>query len=161
MKQFMTDDGPVDVATVDGYNFGDRLLEGVMFHFRINVDKIVCIGVDPSSKKYFEDLNQQKWLDAAHAYAQDNDIFGVPGERKDAWVVEVSEEGRLICDRCRGDFTDDETGFYADYGCCIDCTDSGYLADFRGDTLKDFCKHIIEQNTPWKEKAEELLEKLK
>lgn len=64
----------VDTAYIDGYHFGDRLLEGVMFRVTVK-DGDLSVEVIEQCKKYFSRLNQEMWLGAALAYAKDNDIF--------------------------------------------------------------------------------------
>lgn len=59
----------IDKAFVDGYNFGDRLLEGVIFQISLTEDKndiIVKCGDD--YLQYFESLNTKKWLKEAKKY---------------------------------------------------------------------------------------------
>lgn len=65
----------VDHAYFDGYNFGDTLLEGVMFEAKIVADGTMEVSITPDSKNYFEDLNTKLWLKAAQDYAEENDIF--------------------------------------------------------------------------------------
>jgi len=70
-------------AQVDGYSFGDRLLEGVMFDITIESDGSLSAKVDKSAESYFEDLNKEKWLKEAIKYAERNDCFG----EEDEWVL--------------------------------------------------------------------------
>ena len=60
--RFMSDAGPVDEVKINGYHFGDRLLEDVYFRVKVVNDKITVTGVDPDSADYFAKLNQKKWL---------------------------------------------------------------------------------------------------
>ena len=64
-------------AKIDGYNFGDRLLEGVMFVVSIKNGEL-SVKVDKDAEEYFSGLNQKKWLEAAKDYALENDIFEGP-----------------------------------------------------------------------------------
>ncbi len=76
LPQFMTEDGkPVTDIKVDGYGFGDRLLEGVYFTGQWNdkAKRYKVIGVVDSSKDYFDGLNKKKWLKAAEDYMNDTD----------------------------------------------------------------------------------------
>lgn len=52
---------PEKVFLIDGYNIGDRLLEGVMFEINFN-EKDIIINVEKESKNYFSNLNEKKWL---------------------------------------------------------------------------------------------------
>ncbi len=64
-----------DTAHVDGYSFGDTLLEGVLFIISWASDKPKALGVTESCKKYFSGLAQKKWLKACEEYCADNDVF--------------------------------------------------------------------------------------
>lgn len=70
-------------AQVDGYSFGDRLLEGVMFDITIESDGSLSAKVEKNAESYFEDLNKDKWLKEAIKYAERNDCFG----EDDEWVL--------------------------------------------------------------------------
>ena len=50
--QFMTEEGPIKTICFDGYQFGDRLLEGVYFLATIENNDIV-ITVRPDCASYF------------------------------------------------------------------------------------------------------------
>jgi len=69
--------GDVDAVIVDGYGFGDRLLEGVMFKVFYRDGKLTA-EVMPDSANYFNDLNTKKWLAACVQYVQDmeDDVEG-------------------------------------------------------------------------------------
>ena len=62
-------------AQVDGYDFGDRLLEGIMFNITIESDGSLTAEVEKSAEGYFEDLNKEKWLKEALRDAESTDIF--------------------------------------------------------------------------------------
>lgn len=58
----------------DGYDFGDRTLEGVPFKAILNdtQDKVVKVELyKDSNKAYFETLNQKMWLKKAKLCAED------------------------------------------------------------------------------------------
>ena len=65
--------GEVDSYLIDGYSFGDKLLEGVMFEVTIKNGKPI-VEVTPESKPYFEQLNQAIWLKKAVKFAERADI---------------------------------------------------------------------------------------
>lgn len=69
------DQTTTQVAYLDGYQFGDRLLEGVIFKCEILKDQRLKISVTPKCQAYFKKLNQDTWLRTALAYAVRNDIF--------------------------------------------------------------------------------------
>lgn len=58
------------IFVIDGYDFGDRLLEGVLFEVEFKDNKVVSVKVEEDSKDYFDDLNKTKWLKEAKKYAQ-------------------------------------------------------------------------------------------
>lgn len=66
-------------AKVDGYHFGDRLMEGVYFVITINDDGTLSATVDPRHAGYFEQFNAELWYNKAIDHALGNDIF-VPAE---------------------------------------------------------------------------------
>lgn len=73
---FLDDDGKeYSVAYFDGYSFGDRLLEGVIFKAELLPDGFLEVSTAPKSVSYMEDLNEKKWIEAALKYAIQNDIF--------------------------------------------------------------------------------------
>lgn len=62
--------GEVKQCIFDGYCFGDRLLEGVMFIGFISGE----VRVSEESEVYFQQLNQQMWLEQAKEYLSRLDI---------------------------------------------------------------------------------------
>ena len=75
-KGFEKEDGSlVNEAWLNGYQFGDRLLEGVMFQVCINEYGRMSVSVGKSYAEYFSNFNEKKWLNEALKYAQENDIF--------------------------------------------------------------------------------------
>ena len=63
----------IKIATINGYHFGDRLLDGVRFECVVKDEKIVVIGVVSSAEKYFKQLNTKLWMKIAQSYV-DNSI---------------------------------------------------------------------------------------
>ena len=63
-----------EMALLDGYDFGDTLLEGVMFEVRVNDGKM-SIGVSDDDADYLSDLNTRKWLKEAALNAVDSDML--------------------------------------------------------------------------------------
>lgn len=65
----------IDVAYLDGYAVGDRLLEGVMFECRIDPttgpDWNITVNVCPQHAEYFTALNHEMWLTKMTDYAND------------------------------------------------------------------------------------------
>lgn len=86
--RFMTDDGEVTYAYVDGYDFGDTLLEGVLFIVKIKVVTFKIDGVADDAVEYMKNMNMKKWSKAALDFCKDNDIFIAPDRKSDAWVLD-------------------------------------------------------------------------
>lgn len=63
------------VAYFDGYAFGDRVLEGVMFKATLLPNKHLEVTIAPDSLDYFSDLNMGKWTKEALEFALTNDVF--------------------------------------------------------------------------------------
>jgi hypothetical protein len=71
---------PRKQAMIDGYSFGDRMLEGVMFIITIEDDGSLSAEVHPNHANYFNQLNTQMWLERAVESAKTTDCFeGVDG----------------------------------------------------------------------------------
>jgi hypothetical protein len=74
-KGFSYEDGRiVSTAYFDGYNFGDRLLEGVSFKAEVADGKMAVSFTNPNGK-YEKGLNQSYWLEKAQEFAANHDIF--------------------------------------------------------------------------------------
>lgn len=91
----MTDSGPVDEALLDGYGFGDRLLEGVMFRITIKDGAINCPGVHAKSQRYADSFTLEQvaqWqVDAEeHCRSLGDDLETESGE--EAWI---EDDGKL------------------------------------------------------------------
>lgn len=85
----------VEVAYLDGYPFGDRLLEGVIFELRVSPDRSgLTASVIPSCAAYFEDLNGPKWLAEAVKYALQNDVFSGSTERGKDFTVVLHDDSK-------------------------------------------------------------------
>ena len=74
----------VSTAYLNGYHFGDRLMEGVSYGVKVNSNGDLETFIPKSSQDYMDDFNCKKWLDRAEEYAKNNDIFfeteGLSGE---------------------------------------------------------------------------------
>lgn len=94
-KGFKKEDGTiVKEAWFDGYPFGDRVLEGVMFKATIGDSGHMSVTIAPSCAEYFSNLNEKKWLKEAVDFAMDSDMFQ---EREDG-----GEELELVEDKAPG-----------------------------------------------------------
>lgn len=60
---------PVDtIFCINGYDFGDRLLEDVMFKAQLSEDRKTLTVIGVNDVDYFEDLNTTKWMKEALNY---------------------------------------------------------------------------------------------
>ena len=67
--KFVDEDGEtVKYAYVDGYNFGERLLEGVIFCLTIKDDKVTA-DIRKADASYMKQLNKKMWVKEAVKYA--------------------------------------------------------------------------------------------
>lgn len=70
--------GQIHEALFDGYFFGDRLLEGVMFKAKIENGDMTISMNDSNDDAYMNSLNKEQWLKTAKQFALKNDIFECP-----------------------------------------------------------------------------------
>lgn len=78
--------GKVDSVLVDGYAFGDRQLEGVIFKVKNVKGKPKVLEVTVG-KKYFETLNKKLWYKACEDYCKQLDLANC--SKCDDYEVEV------------------------------------------------------------------------
>jgi hypothetical protein len=69
---------------IDGYAVGDRLLEGVVFHFFPNRS----VKVRDEDAEYFDGLNNRKWLKRIQEFVLETGGGICPTCKKDAYVEE-------------------------------------------------------------------------
>jgi hypothetical protein len=75
-------------AYIDGYDIGERLLEGVPFKVELTGRKFKC-STTPGSETYMDSLNKKKWLREARAYAATQDFFmETESGGQEVWVVD-------------------------------------------------------------------------
>ena len=87
-KRLDDEDGNLyKVAYFNGYNFGDKVLEGVYFEVRCLEDgRIEVSPVDEwSEDPYLSWLSEKTWMKRALEFAEENDMFtdkpGIGGEK--------------------------------------------------------------------------------
>jgi len=90
--------GKLDYVLVDGYPFGDRLLEGVMFKVEDKNGKPHPIGVVKEAEKYFSDFNEKKWLRACEDFCRSEDLATCPKCQGEIpiWGSQRPQTGRTI-----------------------------------------------------------------
>jgi len=69
--RLMTRHGEVEVAFTDGYGFGDKLMDGVIFEYRVVDGEVRATGVRKEDEAYFEQFNRDFWLKKADRYLKD------------------------------------------------------------------------------------------
>lgn len=88
-KPFVCDRcGKIRYILVDGYPFGDRQLDGVIFRVNNNNGKPRVAGV-VRGKEYFETLNKRLWYKACEDHCRDLDVANCPkcGLEVDVWAA--------------------------------------------------------------------------
>ncbi len=71
--------GEIDYVLFDGYSFGDRILEGVMFKAYYEDNELKVDPVDDWDKDtYLKGLNKEHWMKLALSHAKDLDIAQCP-----------------------------------------------------------------------------------
>lgn len=75
-KCFDYEDGrTTQTAFLDGYSFGDRLLEGVMVKCFLDENGFLEVSFVEDAEPYMCQLNEEYWLKQALEYAEKTDIF--------------------------------------------------------------------------------------
>lgn len=71
--------GEITHVIFDGYSFGDRMLEGVMFKASLNDNEVVVDTVeDWNTHPYLIGLNRDHWVKEAERHIKDLDIATCP-----------------------------------------------------------------------------------
>jgi hypothetical protein len=71
-------DKNLDFIYINGYDFGDRLMEGVMFKVKLVNEKYECIGVKENSEPYMAQFNWEHWKKRCEDFVDDYDIATCP-----------------------------------------------------------------------------------
>jgi len=71
---------------VHGYDFGDRLMEGVMFKVEVVDGKGVCVGLHPDSEPYMAQFNWEHWKKRCEEHCVNIDIAQCPHCGEDVLV---------------------------------------------------------------------------
>ncbi len=75
---------------IDGYDFGDRLLEGVYFYAKISDDRYSLEIVKTSAPDYMENLNKNKWYKTALNHF--NDYVFVDESLSSSYIIAPESE---------------------------------------------------------------------
>ena len=90
------------ITMIDGYDFGDRLMEGVMYNVSLNQDKTdINIEINEKYKDYFKMFNKNYWYKLAkNDVISQLDEFGVCDSvkinSKDAQKLEIDNDVAII-----------------------------------------------------------------
>lgn len=76
----------IDFIYVNGYDFGDRIMEGVKFKVRVVNGKPECFGMDPDSEPYMVQFDWKYWKQKCEDYCDDIDIAQCPQCKQDILV---------------------------------------------------------------------------
>jgi len=68
----------LDYVLIDGYSFGDTLLEGVQFKVRLLDGKWEAFGMDKDSEPYMKGLNWDHWKKECEEFCSHYDIAECP-----------------------------------------------------------------------------------
>lgn len=118
-KQNLKDEGLfTGVLQNDGYHFGGRILEGVIFLIDVE-DGVIdpnSIRVHTEDAAYFSSFNEKKWLKAAKkAFLEEEDEYGVYPTIQDVYVAwpefEEGDPQFIITNSCSMDVTRGEELF--------------------------------------------------
>ncbi|MFA9261753.1 MAG: hypothetical protein ACEQSB_00135 [Undibacterium sp.] len=77
---------------LDAYQFGEGLLDGVIFKFSVSSKGDLQVQPAENSKDYFEKLNKQKWTKAAIKCAEESYSFASTEECRDDDVILYDRE---------------------------------------------------------------------
>lgn len=86
---------PMKTALVNGYGFGDRLMEDVMYKLTITSDGEIKVSFDKETKDYMEQFNITYWTNACLKYVKQNDLFEFDGGTDRLQVNLFMEDGSL------------------------------------------------------------------
>ena len=68
----------LDYVLVNGYGFGDRTMEGVLFKVQLKEDTWICLGVVEEYKEYMKQFNWKYWKGLCEDYCHGNDFAECP-----------------------------------------------------------------------------------
>ena len=68
--------GDINEVRFDGYDFGDRMLEGMYFRAKFGKEnEFLEVFIEPEfDDEYWDDLNKKKWLKEAEKHAKTMDF---------------------------------------------------------------------------------------
>lgn len=98
VKEIKCDDGEgggcgvVDHALFDGYSFGGRTMEGVMFKAFYRDGELVAAPVDGWNSAYLCKLNQEYWSKQANAFVRMLDLASCPKCKGELVMPDFVEE---------------------------------------------------------------------
>lgn len=91
MAKWSNDNGPITgTIEIDGYSFGDVLLEGVMFRADVKDGKVKKVYVRPEDESYFSGLNKKHWLKEAKEEFEKTDIANIVGTEEEVFNTDTA-----------------------------------------------------------------------
>ncbi len=82
--------GQIDYVLMEGYGFGDRMLEDVYFKVTLNDDKEYTVVEAEGQEDYTQQLNMKYWIKEAHEYVKSYDFAECPHCREDVSLAPES-----------------------------------------------------------------------
>ena len=76
----------LDFVYVDGYGFGEAIMDGVVYKVKNTNGKPECIGFEEMYKGYMIQFNWQYWKEMCEAYCKNLDIAACPNCEDDVIV---------------------------------------------------------------------------
>ena len=79
----------LDWIYVDGYSFGDRMMEDVRFKVKLANGKFECLEVEDDAKPYMVQFDWNHWKKECEDFCRRNDIAECPkcGDQEvDVWL---------------------------------------------------------------------------
>lgn len=76
----------LDFIYVHGYDFGDRIMEGVRFKVRVIDSKPECFGLHPDSEPYMVQFDWEHWKKRCEEFCERADLAECPHCGEDVLV---------------------------------------------------------------------------
>jgi len=83
--------GDIDHVLINGYHFGDRLLEGVYFKVTIKDEEFKVVLAE-GEEHYCKQLDMKHWVKEGHEFVKDYDIGECPHCREDVALEDYDPE---------------------------------------------------------------------
>ena len=81
--------GQIQEALMDGYFFGDRLMEDVMFVVTLDDSHKATVRISEKDADYFKQFNAEEWYKQGREFAEENDFFTCPKCQGECWPEDM------------------------------------------------------------------------